>query len=114
MDNDVDSIMDVYGGKCRGKYIENPEQEFQRKAKAESKGLLEKYFTQTPQQPITEVAQQQTEQPQQQTMLTEKQQRNQILFEAANMVNKVMPLFDDVDDKVYINSIKEALEELMR
>ena len=67
--DDVDDIMSVYGSKCRGIYIPNPEQEFQEKCKKESQGLLDKYgFNKKPQQQtLNETS---TQQPVQQTQST--------------------------------------------
>ena len=116
MNNPADDIMSVYGEKCKGIYVPNPEQEFKEKCKVEKNDVLNKYFSRSPQK---QESVQETVQPSTQSqesnvqVLTEKQQRNQILFEAANMVNKVLPYFEDLKDKQYVNQIKEALEELI-
>ena len=114
--DDTDDIMNIYGNKCRGVYIPNAEQKFQEKCKTESQGLLDKYgFNKKPkqEQTLNETATKRPTQQPQQEVLTEKQRKNQMIFEASVNVAKLIPLFEDVEDKKYINQMKEALEELL-
>lgn len=114
--NDADDIMSIYGEKCSKIHIPNPEQEFQQKCSSEKETIMEKYFSRKPSntaQPSQPVSTQQTVQPLGQQLLTEKQQRNTLLNEAAVNMAKVLPFFETKEARDYIKEIREAIEELI-
>jgi hypothetical protein len=116
INNEADEIMNIYGEKCSKIHIPNPEQEFQQKCSSEKETIMEKYFSRKPSntaQPSQVGSPQQTAQPQQQQLLTEKQQRNGLLNEAAVNMAKVLPFFETKEARDYIKEIREAIEELM-
>lgn len=113
MNDPVDDIMKIYETKSKGIHVPNPELEFQKKAKEQSKGLLDKYFSRNPSQTVVEQTSSQPSQTSGETLLTEKQIRNQSLHLAALNIAKVIPLFESKEDKKYLKEIREAIEELM-
>jgi len=109
--NPVDDIMSVYGQKCRGIHVPNPEQEFQQKCKQESNDVLNKYFSKGNQQSVVEQIKPDVQMNHQ--VINEAQQRTNLLSEASANLAKVLPLFEDIRDKEYIKEIREAIEEMM-
>ncbi len=109
--NPADDIMNVYGQKCKGIHVPNPEQEFQQKCKQEGSNVLNKYFPRGNQQPVVEQKKPDVQMNHQ--VINEAQQRTNLLSEASANLAKVLPLFEEVRDKEYIKEIRDAIEELM-
>jgi hypothetical protein len=112
MNNDpVEDIMNVYGNSCKGIHVPNPEQEFQQKCKQDSNNVLNKYFSKGNQQPVVEQIKPDVQTNHQ--VISEAQQRTNLLTEASVNLAKVLPLFQEARDKDYIKEIRDAIEDLM-
>lgn len=117
MSEDVDGIMNIYKTKSAGKYIPSVEQEFLEKCQTQKSSVVDMYLPKKggQQQQVVENIQkpQNPSQPSQPQLLTEAQQRNNLLNEAVINLQKVVPLFSNKADREYLKEIREAIEELM-
>jgi len=114
MNNEADDIMDIYGQTAAKVFVPNVEQEFSQKCKKESTGLINKYFSRTPQNNnINTVTESENIPLQNNNIINESQQKNILLNDAIINLQKVLPYFSEDQDKKYLKEIKEAIEELM-
>ena len=117
--SEEEDIMNVYADTSAKVYIPTPEDDFNTGIKESSENVMD-YFTpskpsKSPQPPQA-VQPQQTAQPYQRDhpqLLTEAQQRDTLLTEAATSLSKVMQMFPAKEDKTYLKQIREAIEEMM-
>ena len=120
--SEEEDIMNVYADTSAKVYIPTPEDDFNTGIKESSENVMD-YFTPSkpskspqPPQPPQAVQPQQTAQPYQRDhpqLLTEAQQRDTLLTEAATSLSKVMQMFPAKEDKTYLKQIREAIEEMM-
>jgi len=117
MNDPNEAISELYESSCKGKHIPIPEQSLAPSSVNTSGGdPLDMYFSRGKQKavkPSSTVIPENTIQQPNTELLTEQQQRNRLLSEAAVAISNALQYFHDAEDKKYVKSIREGIEELM-